>query len=708
MVLKKRLDYGFNGFQVPVIPRAPRSVRRRGLFKKKIEDNQICAFELLATVAGKLLLETESSSASSNEAEVKDQLVVGIDAIKQEQQDDERLLKTECLDQESCEESVSVSELVSQEHNQKFILKEFPHAESDALLERTSIVTNSDCSGKFGSDMKLSICKSKNVFGKFPSKVKRGFPGIGESCDGNLDNGIRRQLEAEGEEMGGLTVADTCSLQDPVEICMNFPAPVNSDCKVKLPLCRDPIPNASFHKHRNDVKVVNRDDDENSSGCNQRSTKVKAFRPSPRIADRRIRKLLTSKYWKVAPKLKDYDISNTDCGIKPACRNRKTYYGRERYQRDTPFKKRKWFDKSSVVTSDGGVSSESISNSPEKGMSGDKSGSDALLHGANGISSTVRGHQASFHSRDSHVRLSIKSFRVPELFIEVPESATVGSLKSTVMEAVTAILSRGLHVGVLLRGKKVSDDDRTLLQTGISQNDNLDTLGFTLEPNLAQAPSPLCPEDPPFLIPCDTPQRSTRSTVTPLLDSGVSDASPDPSPVSNLNNHVESNYDLVPSPSDVLIGKTTPETKALVAVPAMNVEALAVVPMNQKIRRSELAQRRTRRPFSVSEVEALVHAVEKLGTGRWRDVKIRSFDNANHRTYVDLKDKWKTLVHTAQISPQQRRGEPVPQELLDRVLSAHSYWSQHQAKQHGKHQAGTLKITEGQAEEDGSLKEEVI
>lgn len=45
-----------------------------------------------------------------------------------------------------------------------------------------------------------------------------------------------------------------------------------------------------------------------------------------------------------------------------------------------------------------------------------------------------------------------------------------------------------------------------------------------------------------------------------------------------------------------------------------------------------------------------------------------------------MQDKWKTLVHTAKISPQQRRGEPVPQELLDRVLSANAYWSQHQAK----------------------------
>ncbi|MFS7920461.1 hypothetical protein Hanom_Chr03g00225191 [Helianthus anomalus] len=39
-----------------------------------------------------------------------------------------------------------------------------------------------------------------------------------------------------------------------------------------------------------------------------------------------------------------------------------------------------------------------------------------------------------------------------------------------------------------------------------------------------------------------------------------------------------------------------------------------------------------------------------------------------------------TLVYTARISPQQRRGEPVPQELLDRVLIAHGYWSHQQAK----------------------------
>lgn len=78
------------------------------------------------------------------------------------------------------------------------------------------------------------------------------------------------------------------------------------------------------------------------------------------------------------------------------------------------------------------------------------------------------------------------------------------------------------------------------------------------------------------------------------------------------------------------------DSRALVPVPAKNMNALSIVPI-QKPKRPEHSQRRIRRPFSVSEVEALVQAVEMLGTGRWRDVKIRAFDNANHRTYVDLK-----------------------------------------------------------------------
>lgn len=59
------------------------------------------------------------------------------------------------------------------------------------------------------------------------------------------------------------------------------------------------------------------------------------------------------------------------------------------------------------------------------------------------------------------------------------------------------------------------------------------------------------------------------------------------------------------------------DSMAFVPVPAATkMEALAVVPM-RKSKRSDVGQRRIRRPFSVSEVEALVQAVEKLGTGRY-------------------------------------------------------------------------------------------
>lgn len=86
-----------------------------------------------------------------------------------------------------------------------------------------------------------------------------------------------------------------------------------------------------------------------------------------------------------------------------------------------------------------------------------------------------------------------------------------------------------------------------------------------------------------------------------------------------MGNQVEKIHDSVPSPTDILTDKTMPDSRALVAVPAMSLEALAVVPMNMKTNRADLVQRRTRRPFSVSEVEALVHAVEELGTGRFDD-----------------------------------------------------------------------------------------
>ncbi|QCD76394.1 hypothetical protein DEO72_LG1g13 [Vigna unguiculata] len=79
-----------------------------------------------------------------------------------------------------------------------------------------------------------------------------------------------------------------------------------------------------------------------------------------------------------------------------------------------------------------------------------------------------------------------------------------------------------------------------------------------------------------------------------------------------------------------------------------------------------------RRSFSVDEVTALVRTVELLRVRRWREVKLQAFSDADHRTPRDLKDKYNTLVHTVRISLEQRRGKSIPQELLDKVLIAHT------------------------------------
>ncbi|KAK6935840.1 hypothetical protein RJ641_032870 [Dillenia turbinata] len=690
MVLQKRLDYGFNGYQVPPVPRAARSARRRGTFKKKVDDNQMCAFDLLATIAGKLLLETDKTPTVSNSSSRKDPHVFVNNTVKSEQQVEVKELKSESCNQQNGDRTFGTTDPAPRAPVGDYRLKEIQQSHTDTCSGLASVITNSDCSEKLGYAEKLVIGKTKKDIRSLHWKIDMVSSGCRESCDikPEDESDSKRMIKTELLKCGNLFVGTgvdmMCRKENPAVGDSKPSGPVSSDM-VKMPLCRDHILCSSIPLCRHDLKLGNRDDDENSSRCNQPSTKIRAFRQPSRIGDRHIRKVLASKYWKVAPKLRDDEFSNINGESKPAHCIRKSCYKRQRSQRNFPFKKRKFSDHSSVSSSDGGISSEGISSSPKKGIIGEISEFDATLHGASGSSSSAVSQLPSFQSRDSNVKLRIKSFKVPELLIEIPETATVGSLKRTVLEAVNAILGGGLHVGVLLQGKKIQDDDKTLLQTGISYDNEMDALGFTLEPNPAQSAQPLCPQEFPLPICSNTPLPSMRYPATPTLIQGTCNAVPEP-PLSNLGTLVESDHDSAPSPTDMSIEKGAADSKALVAVPEMRVEALAVVPVHRKSKRSEIVHRRIRRPFTVAEVEALVQAVEKLGTGRWRDVKLRAFDNAKHRTYVDLKDKWKTLVHTARISPQQRRGEPVPQELLDRVLTAHAYWSQQQAKQQLKQQ----------------------
>ncbi|XP_047310826.1 telomere repeat-binding protein 2-like [Impatiens glandulifera] len=608
MVLQKRINYGFSGYQPPPIPQAPRSIRKRKLFKKPIIDgDQMCAFDLLATVAGKLLLERETPcSEISTEKEsfhncCNEVLLAKGDIGSVVTAGTEILIDDENIQLENLATKVETDDVFSLQVSNSSIVEGGMKTEIEQL--GTIHVLNNE---------KVELCDADN----------------NEALDDNNNN--KKALS-----VGSL-----------------------DNNSMKLECIQNDSPSALW----GDVNLGVRDDDEKFSGFPQHRTRIKACRPLVRLRDRGIKKLSALRYWKVNAQLRNKENLNDDVGKKPMICNGKNFYKLNRSRSDYPYKKKKhFFNRSKIRCHGGGIRKGGISNSHGKANGG-----------AFGKSASATGQNASFKSRDSHVRLRIKSFRIPELLVELPETATVGSLKRTVMEAVTAILSGGLRVGVVMQGKKVGDDSRTLLQTGITHDDKIDALGFTLEPNPSETTTTTTE------VSCEN-TAFQNSSETNLSMKRICDAPPILPPLmKKFGDIVESDYHMVSSTPDMLSEDRSKEDSRLVSVPPpMNVEALSVIPMT-KSKRSLAVQRRIRRPFAVSEVEALVEAVEKLGTGRWRDVKIQAFDNAKHRTYVDLKDKWKTLVHTAKISPQQRRGQPVPQELLDRVLVAHAYWTHRQ------------------------------
>lgn len=78
------------------------------------------------------------------------------------------------------------------------------------------------------------------------------------------------------------------------------------------------------------------------------------------------------------------------------------------------------------------------------------------------------------------------------------------------MEAVTTILGDELHVGILLQGKKVRDDSKTLVQTGISQDDKRHRLGFMLEPRHTRISPSSYKEDSCFVANNSSRQKISR------------------------------------------------------------------------------------------------------------------------------------------------------------------------------------------------------
>jgi len=240
----------------------------------------MCAFDLLAAVAGKLLLEGESS-LTPNKIGTPD-AHTGKDTIKKEQLNDEKPIEDKACDIGSCSENTLGPDLVAQG---QATLKECSQVVKSALSGPTHVILKCDTSNK-------QACTEK----KFPciDKLHEDKTKDGTLVDWNASN--------------------PCGLEDKVDVDAKPHVLASSDSSVKVPRCGDHILCNSFSpKCRDEKLLVDRDDDENSSGCtNPRITTNKALRHQGIIGHRKIRKQLATKFWKAATTMaKDRELSNT-------------------------------------------------------------------------------------------------------------------------------------------------------------------------------------------------------------------------------------------------------------------------------------------------------------------------------------------------------------------------------------------------------------
>ena len=271
-----------------------------------MEDDQTCAIDLLATVAGKLFSQDkENPTVPSDTSTEKDQT-----EFVKECQDANKLLEAELSDKGSCDKKC-FPHLSSQTNNQNCSLKEFPHPEIDVHPGIASVViTSSSCSERFVAE-KLVDGKSHSKMENFTNKDKLDSSGYPEVSCCKLDGDTSKVMDElpKLKKVPNASGTEMRSVEDP--LAEKPPALISLAGNAKLSRYDDRIPYSSLSKGCDNVPVVSRDDDENCSGCTHPCTKTKSFRPRTCIDDKRIRKLLACKYRKVAQEPKDDTLCNS-------------------------------------------------------------------------------------------------------------------------------------------------------------------------------------------------------------------------------------------------------------------------------------------------------------------------------------------------------------------------------------------------------------
>jgi len=288
MVVRKRLDYGSRGHQVPAMPRVPSSARGKRSTRRK--KDEMCAFDLLATVAGSLLGDQENSSSVPNIGTVTSTYARKRKLVKIEQHDDVLPLNSIAVGNfivgsgGACA-SPRQTNICSAENSST-------RNETDSVLGSLTVEPNMLVKDSLFSCTKS--CNRGHGLGGIP-----GCPGA-QSLEAN-------QLQVQQPINGDTAALD--SLVSSVDLDGRPPALVSSDSSSGMPLC-------SHDKDHTTVQhAADRDDDENSSGCTHPCTTENKIYVPHYGGENRIRKLFASKFRKASRNKMCGEMSNKGMSI---------------------------------------------------------------------------------------------------------------------------------------------------------------------------------------------------------------------------------------------------------------------------------------------------------------------------------------------------------------------------------------------------------
>ncbi|KAG2572821.1 hypothetical protein PVAP13_7KG203855 [Panicum virgatum] len=233
MVMRKRSDYGSRGLRVATMPRVPNSARGKRTTRKK--KDEMCAFDLLATVAGTLLADQDNSANvpnTSGAAKAKNEK-----AVKEEPHDEILPLKNIVMEKDCCSGCVVGSGGIRsfpRQANNCLAENSSTRNEAGSILESLTVKSNMLVRDSLVSCTRP--CETSHGLGIIPEFGAHGIchPGSSSSAEAEQvhraeSNVVRRQADGHAPSLH--------SLFDSVDLDGRPPALVSSDSSSCVPLC---------------------------------------------------------------------------------------------------------------------------------------------------------------------------------------------------------------------------------------------------------------------------------------------------------------------------------------------------------------------------------------------------------------------------------------------------------------------------------------